>query len=218
MGSCSSVHRSKRQTVASVAEPRKKEEPLNVNWEEMSAVKVVGSSFSLKSSQFGSKDETFFDSRAWLDSDCDDDFFSVNGDFTPSRGTTPNNQTSILLRTKSDKTLAFDKLPNAKSEPSPTGRKKLSDLFQETAEPNASDEKLETNEEQDSSNQTKSEQPLDRANSKTNSELSTPSRELKNKKKAGEKTAQCCFPSLSLGQSFSCSERSQKMSPVHCSA
>lgn len=27
----------------------------------------------------GSKEEIFFDSRAWLDSDCDDDFYSVNG-------------------------------------------------------------------------------------------------------------------------------------------
>lgn len=27
----------------------------------------------------GSKEETFFDSRAWLDSDCEDDFYSVNG-------------------------------------------------------------------------------------------------------------------------------------------
>lgn len=27
----------------------------------------------------GSKEETFFDSQAWLDSDCEDDFFSVNG-------------------------------------------------------------------------------------------------------------------------------------------
>lgn len=27
----------------------------------------------------GSKEETFFDSQAWLDSDCDDDFMSVNG-------------------------------------------------------------------------------------------------------------------------------------------
>ncbi|KAG8074075.1 hypothetical protein GUJ93_ZPchr0006g45929 [Zizania palustris] len=27
----------------------------------------------------GSKDEMFFDSRAWLDSDCEDDFYSVNG-------------------------------------------------------------------------------------------------------------------------------------------
>ena len=27
----------------------------------------------------GSKEEAFFDSQAWLDSDCDDDFLSVNG-------------------------------------------------------------------------------------------------------------------------------------------
>lgn len=27
----------------------------------------------------GSKEEVFFDSQAWLDSDCDDDFHSVRG-------------------------------------------------------------------------------------------------------------------------------------------
>lgn len=27
----------------------------------------------------GSKEDAFFDSKPWLDSDCDDDFFSVNG-------------------------------------------------------------------------------------------------------------------------------------------
>ncbi|GJS08035.1 hypothetical protein Tco_0364831 [Tanacetum coccineum] len=37
----------------------------------------------------GSKDETFFDSQAWLESDCESDFISVNGEFTPSRGNTP---------------------------------------------------------------------------------------------------------------------------------
>nr|ACU14404.1 unknown [Glycine max] len=41
----------------------------------------------------GSKEEAFFDSKAWLDSDCEDDFYSVNGDFTPSRGTTPVHHT-----------------------------------------------------------------------------------------------------------------------------
>lgn len=27
----------------------------------------------------GSKEEAFFDSKPWLDSDCEDDFYSVNG-------------------------------------------------------------------------------------------------------------------------------------------
>lgn len=27
----------------------------------------------------GSKDEAFFDSQPWLESDCEDDFYSVNG-------------------------------------------------------------------------------------------------------------------------------------------
>ncbi|KAJ0704363.1 hypothetical protein HanPI659440_Chr14g0561911 [Helianthus annuus] len=42
-----------------------------------------------ESLHFGSKDETFFDSQAWLESDCESDFMSVNGEFTPSRGNTP---------------------------------------------------------------------------------------------------------------------------------
>ncbi|KAJ8424031.1 hypothetical protein Cgig2_024958 [Carnegiea gigantea] len=36
----------------------------------------------------GSKEETFYDTQAWLESDCDDDFYSVDGDFS-SRGSTP---------------------------------------------------------------------------------------------------------------------------------
>ncbi|KAM0070185.1 hypothetical protein Hdeb2414_s0001g00010311 [Helianthus debilis subsp. tardiflorus] len=35
------------------------------------------------------REETFFDSQAWLDSDCESDFMSVNGEFTPSRGNAP---------------------------------------------------------------------------------------------------------------------------------
>ncbi|CAO2034705.1 unnamed protein product, partial [Urochloa humidicola] len=38
----------------------------------------------------GSKDESFFEARPWLDSDSEDDFYSVKGDFTPSRSSTPD--------------------------------------------------------------------------------------------------------------------------------
>ncbi|GJN03182.1 hypothetical protein PR202_ga20592 [Eleusine coracana subsp. coracana] len=40
----------------------------------------------------GSKDESFFEARPWLDSDSEDDFYSVRGEFTPSRGNTPDHQ------------------------------------------------------------------------------------------------------------------------------
>ncbi|WVZ85256.1 hypothetical protein U9M48_032203 [Paspalum notatum var. saurae] len=36
------------------------------------------------------KDESFFEARPWFDSDSEDDFHSVRGDFTPSRGSTPD--------------------------------------------------------------------------------------------------------------------------------
>ncbi|CAL5093775.1 unnamed protein product [Urochloa decumbens] len=32
-----------------------------------------------------SRDETFFEATPWLESDCEDDFYSVNGDMTPAR-------------------------------------------------------------------------------------------------------------------------------------
>jgi len=35
-----------------------------------------------------SRDETFFEATPWLESDCEDDFYSVNGDLTPARSLT----------------------------------------------------------------------------------------------------------------------------------
>ncbi|CAN6333831.1 unnamed protein product [Urochloa humidicola] len=32
-----------------------------------------------------SRDETFFEATPWLESDCEDEFYSVNGDLTPAR-------------------------------------------------------------------------------------------------------------------------------------
>ncbi|EPS70931.1 hypothetical protein M569_03840, partial [Genlisea aurea] len=62
----------------------------------------------------GCKEEGFFDSQPWLDSDCEEDYFSVNGgDFTPSRGTTPVHH-------------AFQTPPPSDS------KKRLSELFQES--------------------------------------------------------------------------------------
>ncbi|XP_074286653.1 uncharacterized protein LOC141611900 [Silene latifolia] len=46
-------------------------------------------SISSYRSNHGSREEAFYDTQGWLESDCEDDFYSVNGDFTPSRGNTP---------------------------------------------------------------------------------------------------------------------------------
>ncbi|KAI3793883.1 hypothetical protein L1987_36506 [Smallanthus sonchifolius] len=63
---------------------------------------------SANSRDFGSKEEMFFDSQAWLESDCESDFMSVNGEFTPSRGNTPvhNSFIAATLPIKRNKRLS----------------------------------------------------------------------------------------------------------------
>ncbi|KAM0039548.1 hypothetical protein Hdeb2414_s0012g00383311 [Helianthus debilis subsp. tardiflorus] len=78
---------------------------------------------------YGSKEDTYFDSQAWLESDCDDDFMSVNGEFTPSRGNTPVHHNFSSGNNKPHAAVfPYD-------EPSPTVSEKkirLSDLFKES--------------------------------------------------------------------------------------
>ncbi|KAI7736169.1 hypothetical protein M8C21_015646 [Ambrosia artemisiifolia] len=79
-------------------------------------------------SDYGSKEEVFFDSQAWLDSDCEDEFMSVNGDFTPSRGNTPVHHSLIPSRTN-----------GSMAQPSATPtekRKRLLDFFKESKREN----------------------------------------------------------------------------------
>lgn len=83
---------------------------------------------------FGSKEDAFFDSQAWIDSDCEDDFYSVNGDFTPSRGSTPVHHGFSRGSTPVHKALG-DRTPIRIPEPSPTTtKKKLLQLFDEDKE------------------------------------------------------------------------------------
>ncbi|XAR51989.1 hypothetical protein NMG60_11006811 [Bertholletia excelsa] len=74
-----------------------------------------------------SKEETFFDSQPWVESDCEDDFFSVNGDFTPSRGNTP------VHHSFSGGFQRVNLMPASKTDPpSAQKKKKLADLFRES--------------------------------------------------------------------------------------
>ncbi|KAD7479642.1 hypothetical protein R6Q59_008392 [Mikania micrantha] len=88
------------------------------------------------SRDFGSKEETFFDSQAWLDSDCESDFMSVNGEFTPSRGSTPVHRN--FSATPPPPTNG-DAAAIVQPSPSPTKKnKRLSELFSESQRENPS--------------------------------------------------------------------------------
>ncbi|GAB4848003.1 hypothetical protein Ancab_002663 [Ancistrocladus abbreviatus] len=93
MGSCASIYRnsesaSKQLHMSFV--PSKFEPSTSVKTASVAQVSPINSATAFRcQSSAGTKEETFFDSQAWLESDCDDDFYSVNGDFTPSRGSPP---------------------------------------------------------------------------------------------------------------------------------
>ncbi|XP_055828270.1 uncharacterized protein At3g27210-like [Solanum dulcamara] len=156
---------------------------------------------------FGSKEETFFDSQAWLDSDCEDDFLSVNGDFTPSRGNTPVHPSlDGNLKGNGDVPASFQQSPPQEK------KKRLSELFSESLrnelELNAISTKKETA------------FPGDRVPPRStpgtpyvsvcNSER-TPNGELRCDVKSS-KPSQCCLPRLLSSRSFS--ERRKRMSPA----
>ncbi|XP_062207906.1 uncharacterized protein At3g27210-like [Phragmites australis] len=171
--------------------------------------------FGPKSPDSGSKDEMFFESRAWLDSDCEDDFYSVNGDFTPSRGSTPNYQP----RTQTVMTNVFlpDKLPSSKSsEPSPTGRRKLAELLQQAMQSDSEESTdISKNEKQQLQSVTAAGKPVSESSSACSTEL-TPITVAKSRKTKAWYTGRCCLPGFVHSLTLDESEKRQKMSPGPC--
>ncbi|TXG56076.1 hypothetical protein EZV62_017389 [Acer yangbiense] len=90
-----------------------------------------------------SREDLFFDSQPWLDSDCED-YFSVNGDLTPSCGNTPIHHKSCIDATdQPEKILYIDSASNCipELEPSSTDvKKQLIELFQESFRDGATSE------------------------------------------------------------------------------
>ncbi|XP_066359937.1 uncharacterized protein At3g27210-like [Miscanthus floridulus] len=77
-----------------------------------------------------SRDETFFEATPWFESDCEDDFYSVNGDLTPSRSFTSRTSRTTLRAPHNLPTLGAI----LKAEPlkPPAPQRKLRDLLRET--------------------------------------------------------------------------------------
>ncbi|XP_056176261.1 uncharacterized protein At3g27210-like isoform X1 [Syzygium oleosum] len=93
----------------------------------------LGSRRTLTFSDFGSKEDNFFDSQAWMESDCEDEFFSVKGDFTPSRGNTPVHDSFFTSTPQRITTFFKDETLGSIPKPIPAdGKKKLAELFQES--------------------------------------------------------------------------------------
>ncbi|WOL11403.1 hypothetical protein Cni_G20165 [Canna indica] len=153
-----------------------------------------------KQVDFGSKEEAFFDSQGWLDSDCEDDFVSVNGDWTPSREITPNYQ---ITRTPQMNKVFSD--PSAVD-----AKRKLAELLQENEV------------EQDTKEHGVTGKPelcvVDAHHTSScvsgiNSACSL-SEDLKQKKERTMKTNRCCLP-ISVCNFRLKERRKHKMSPVH---
>ncbi|KAL3526299.1 hypothetical protein ACH5RR_010955 [Cinchona calisaya] len=172
---------------------------------------------------FGSKEQTFFDSQTWLESDCEDDFLSVNGDFTPSRGNTPVHH-SFSVGTPRTNSLNFaERTSNSTPDPSSTDKKmKLAELFKDTVLSDQ-DEKQNAADNQDGaiakvdSKTTTLEVPSKSGNGTTNvpgansagSGKRSPNGDFKLPGEKSGKSAQCCLPRLR-----SYSERKKRTSPA----
>lgn len=163
---------------------------------------------------FGSKEEAFFDSKAWIDSDCEDDFYSVNGDFTPSRGNTPIHHN---FGTPSvNKTSSLNRTSSSPSESSPDKKKKLLELFKDSVKDNQDDDVREKKQVkptiQDVLPKSSQSTPyLSGANSASSSERAM-SEDRASVRERSSKSSLFCIPSLTSCRSFR--ERRRKTSPA----
>ncbi|KAK9090145.1 hypothetical protein Sjap_023322 [Stephania japonica] len=224
MGSCVSVHKNPDSAMKvrlgfGSSKPSKfvspsptKENPVNGEY----SVADLGFKPQHPIQNFGSKEEAFFDSQPWLESDCDDDFFSVKGDFTPSRGNTPNYQSNFVRTPSRGKAFVVESAKEFKPEPSPnTKKKKLSELFQESFAGDVSDDQnigvtnpgvINLDLSQKSTNGTPN---ISGVSSVCNSE-SVPNAPKAESEKLS-RAVQCCLPSF--GQSRSSIDRKKTLSP-----
>jgi hypothetical protein len=141
--------------------------------------------------------------------------YPLYADFTPSRGSTPNYQP----RTQTVMTNVFQpgNVQHFKSsEPSPTGRKKLAELLQESMH-NGSEEStdISKSEKQQTQSGAADGKPVSESSS-TSSTEPTPTRAAKSQKERSWYTGHCCLPSFVHSLSLDESQNRQKMNPGPC--
>ncbi|KAL7145945.1 hypothetical protein ABFS83_06G008200 [Erythranthe nasuta] len=216
MGSCVSVHKhpdsafrlrfsigSKNDKILIPSPVKDNSDTVNVG--DRTVPVAVNSHFSpARFPHAGSKDEAFFDSQPWLESDCEDDFVSVNGDFTPSRGSTPvHHSFSIGVLQVNKAPVLVEETADSVTESSstPDKKKRLSELFKESLRVDnyADNENAAANKNETS------------GGPGVGSERTTPNGVLAAEDKS-LKSGQCCLPRLLSNRSFN--ERKKRMSPA----
>nr|BAJ89102.1 predicted protein [Hordeum vulgare subsp. vulgare] len=230
MGSCATVHKDdvglpKKQLLASSPPPSKDTKavdgaPLGDVLVDLKR-KIEGFGPS-RTPDSGSKDEMFFESQPWLDSDCEDDFYSINGDFTPSRGSTPVHQPraqTVMSNVFLPDNAAHS--PNS-SEASPTGRRKLADLLQEATR-NDTGEAAAAAAAAEPDSSKSGQQAVAPAAGKSVSEPSsgcstepTPVREARIRKERAWYSGRCCLPTFVHSLAALDDEGRQKTGPGPC--
>ncbi|KZV20251.1 hypothetical protein F511_25520 [Dorcoceras hygrometricum] len=231
MGSCVSVHRdpdsAMRLRLSFGSKNGKEFIPETVNASDRTGAEVPEVPAKSHWSRPGSKEEAFFDSQPWLDSDVEDDFVSVNGDFTPSRGNTPVHPSfSVGKPRPNDSLMVEGTLDSVPSPSSPEKKKRLSDLFKESLRADqyvdqdntagvenvvpANFETRATNVVLQYPKSTNGTPYLPGVNSRGSSER-TPNGLFEADDNTA-KSAQCCLPRLLSSRSFN--ERRKRMSPA----
>lgn len=215
MGSCVSIHRNSDSPMKFRLSLPSKTNDMAIPPSPIKHINTpINGSVFLKSqtspSHFGSKDEAFFDSRGWLDSDCEDDFYSVNGDFTPSRGNTPVHSISSGTPRINQVHVIDDRTPVTIPELSPTGKKKLADLFRESSRNGTDVQAKQTLNEL--ALQSNPETPYMSGKNSVCSSERTPNGDVIEKERPFG-SVQCCLPSLGSCRSFG-GDRRKKASPA----
>ncbi|CAM8912709.1 unnamed protein product [Rhodiola kirilowii] len=164
-------------------------------------------------------EEVFFDSQVWLDSDIED-FYSVNGDFTPSRGNTPIHPSSVV-RTP-EKPNAEENLDIAPIASPSDGKKRLSELFGDeidrvTQESYSNANRIQKPEPelgQVSSQKSVTGSPYASVSSSICSSTErTPTKGLKSSKYKSGCSSPCCLPGLARSLSFG--KKKKRLVPAH---
>ncbi|KAF9673667.1 hypothetical protein SADUNF_Sadunf10G0047900 [Salix dunnii] len=159
----------------------------------------------------GNREDMFFDSHPWVESDCED-YLSVDGDFTPSCGTTPIHQGSYIETPPREEPLCIITSASSMAEPSPADMKKqLIELFRENI---SSDEANDNQSFQDTVNgKPTSRSPYQSAESSARSCETTLHRDPTSGKEKPTHSAHCCLPNVV--RSLSLSERKKRPSPAY---